>query len=191
LSTVALCPACQGAIAARGEAPQRCPHCQQELPPELRAAISSALRSARPAGVTFTMWVTGILGFFYLAVGLLALSGAGSYNISGRAVSQREFLIAAGPLLLAGTAVLLLTCWGISKQRPWSRYTAVSFWGVTILDLALLPTVQAEPVGFVSCQVLPLFVALLASVWYFFAKPNIVAYYRQIAKSAQPRGYVA
>jgi hypothetical protein len=161
------------------------------LPPELRAAIDFALRSARPAGVTFTLWATGIIGFFYLAIGLLALSGVGSYNISGRAVSQREFLIATGPFLLPSTIVLLLTCWGISKQRPWSRYTAASFWAVMILGWALSPSIHAEPIGLISCQVLPLFIALLASVWYFFAKPNVVAYYRHISKSAQLPGHVA
>lgn len=184
MSTVALCPACTGPITAKGEAPQLCPRCQAELPPDLRAAIDFALRSARPAGVTFAMWATGITGFFYLVIGLLALLGAGSYEISGRAVSQREFLSAVGPLLLPSTIVLLLTCWGISKQRTWPRYTAVSFWVVMILGVSLAPLAQGEPIGLDSCQLLPLFIALLASAWYFFAKPNVVTYYRHISESA-------
>jgi hypothetical protein len=188
LSTVALCPACRGPVAAKGEVPQLCPHCQHELPPELRAAIDFALRSARPAGVTFTMWATGIIGVFYLAIGLLALSGVGSYKIEDRAVSQQEFLAATGPLLLPSTIVLLLTCWGISRQRSWPRYTAASFWVVMIICWALFPSVPTEPIGLVGCQVLPLFVGLFVSVWYFFVKPNVVAYYQHISRSAQLRG---
>jgi len=136
------------------------------------------------------MWASGLIACFYAAGALLAASGA-NLKVDGRSATQREFFLAAGPMLLVATPALALTCWGINRRRPWTRYTAILFWLVSILGPAASGLLQREPLPVIACQSLFLLPPLLASLWYFFLKSNVTAYYRRLQTSSEAPKYVA
>ncbi len=78
------------------------------------------------------------------------------------------------PFMVVSVPLLLAIAYGFWKDRPWSRHAAVSFWVVE--GWFLMMSEGSGPEGLI-----PSLIGLGITIWYFYVRPNVVAYYRAIA----------
>ncbi len=138
------------------------------------------------------MALGGVFAILYCigALFLLAWAVAGNergpigfeYSIGGRPVLREEWLALAGPLLAITAVLMAAIAIGIFRARPWSRHVVMLHWMVVCgygLVHAALGTVEASLAirAVVQGAVLGAFAA-----WYFYRKPNVVAYFHSLQK---------
>lgn len=123
-----------------------------------------------------------------VVIDVALLGGAGEYRVDGSSVSAGEFLAVGGPLLVAFIGIGASVAWGLHRRRRWLRYFVLGFWA-----LVAAPSLLSARSGSGGAQVAVVLSLLLAFAWwYFFRKPNVVAYFTEGRGSAEapvgPRG---
>ena len=118
----------------------------------------------------------------------LALSNIGTYELSGRTVTGRYFLVHAYPALSPMIAVLIGIAYGFSMERRWARSLPIWFWGSLGL-LVFLPSGTGEA-GWADVVGGWLTLGLLAALagWYCYGKASVQEYYRALAAAIDARG---
>jgi hypothetical protein len=127
------------------------------------------------------------VGFWFALMLSVALAGAFAftamgvlpYRIAGEAVS-REAWWRIGPVLLVVSAFAAAIAVGIRRRRRWVRYLVVLLW-VTIALAAVASHMLGDLPRSVLVRALiePAILTALCG-WYFWGKPNVVAYFRSL-----------
>ncbi len=101
---------------------------------------------------------------------LLVILGPEFFLDPGEEV-DREELLSEGLLFAFSGAFMSAIVWGFWKEFPFTRHLAVSFFVVvsTVKDL-------------LSPDMLYALAFTIFPVWYFYFKPNVVAYYRELKR---------
>ncbi len=126
------------------------------------------------------MWF-GIL-FALGAVVLISLpaAGVGTFRIGDRAAMPQEWLRVAAPLFFATGCLMASVAYGFRTAKPWSRRVVMVLWAVVAgygLAAGLLGIV---PRAIMWRAVIEAAIFGGICAWYFYVKPNVVAYFRQI-----------
>ena len=104
-----------------------------------------------------------------------------AYRINDQVVDRETFRVVMDKFRVHAVvtgAILLATAYGFWKDRTWSRIAALSYW---VLEGILTMNSGGIDVG----NLIPTLIPLGVSIWYFFYKPSVVAYYRAIATKAE------
>ncbi len=124
--------------------------------------------------------VGSLVGAAFMPVFLVfALFGPemGTYLINNQPVDretfQKFFIANFLPFVVVSGPLLVAIAYGFWKDRPWSRHAAVSFWVVEGMFLMRS--------GGSGQDLTPTLIAFAIAMWYFYVRPNVVAYYRAIA----------
>jgi len=190
MSVALICPQC-GTVATLHRAPVgACPNCQAAWPESLRLSAEATLarqKVGRPLLITVGMYVAPGFGALFLLFLFLIPFGGGAYTVNGDVVSGAEFLREGGLLVaLTGTS-LLAVGYAIWQERSWSRWAMVVFWLIQVagaIGQGLSHGGIAEVAGPLASLLLPIVLAW----WYLFEKPNVVEYYRALAKQEAAPG---
>jgi uncharacterized membrane protein YfcA len=120
-----------------------------------------------------------------VAFGLTA-AGVLPYTIAGHLVS-REAWWRVSPVLVVVSALAAAIAFGIRRRRTWTRHVVMLLW----FALAIA-TIASSLSGDIPRDVLlrglvePAVLAVLCG-WYFYAKPNVVEYFRAIGNETDSR----
>ena len=99
-------------------------------------------------------------------------------------VTKDDILLGSGFILFA--AVSGPFAWGVWKERPWTRETAMAFWvGMVLIAVAqaiLKPIPSLEDVR----EILWTLIGAATAAWYFYRQQDVVLYYKELA--ARERG---
>jgi hypothetical protein len=137
---------------------------------------------SRPTFLSFLAFWLSLTALIGLILGpWLFFGNADSYSVNDVPVSRDEFLRRSGPLL-ASMPILAIAS-GVAAWNLWSeRYI-----GRPITLAALILTVVGP--GFVPSMRQPWEVTLVSGLvvalpllWYFYRKPNVVAYYGSLPR---------
>lgn len=130
------------------------------------------------------MKLGGIFAVLYCAGAtlLVALGFAGRipYVIDGWPVSREDWLRLAVPLFTITIVLMAAIAYALVRERPWSRHVVLLHWaavgcyGLILLGLDAVETAVAVRVAAQG------FVAGAFSVWYFYRKRNVVAYFKSL-----------
>lgn len=173
--TVALCPVC-GQGVDLGVAGEKCPHCGAPLPEQLRAASRAALQRQRPILITLLMFFSFLCSIAWLASLAWAAVTSSTLYISGEQVTRGQFFLRVGPPLFVCGSLMLAAAYAFWKERSWGR-------PLICLCFVLLPILSW------ACSTFPVFTGVDMAMWmvyiafllgYFYAKPNVVRYYRYL-----------
>ena len=132
---------------------------------------------SKPRLIKLGMFGSLFVAAFMLVFIVWVLFGpeAGTYLINDQEVDRetfQRFLIGNFlPLVVVSVPLLLAIAYGFWKDEPWSRHVAVSYW-----VFGGIFSMMSGGSGLTS-TLIPLGIA----IWYFYYKPNVVAYYRAIA----------
>jgi hypothetical protein len=134
-----------------------------------------------PFAIRILLWLAALASAgMYLSI-LLVYSGIGPTLMGGEHVTRTEWLRIAAPLVAVIGILMALISYGFATQKPWSRHL--------VMTIFILIAVYAIVTGALSL-ILPIIMwrAIVnatvfgcVSAWYFYFKPNVAEYFRQLA----------
>lgn len=113
---------------------------------------------------------------------LIALFSHGPFEFNGSPVSRAEFLRRGWPVALAFG--LVATCFGtiavgVWRERSWVRPAVLAFW--LAISALLVGQGVVGDIDLFEAIVWPvIYIGFVG--WYFYSKPNVVAYYRALER---------
>ncbi|MGH7645773.1 MAG: hypothetical protein ACREMR_09320 [Gemmatimonadales bacterium] len=119
----------------------------------------------------------------FVALFVRAAFGIGPHRIGGRPVTPEEWLRLAGPLLVAACALMGAIAYSFRTRKPWARHLVMVHWAVVGLYALGLGAAGQLSRGLTTRVVVQAVVFGAAAWWYFYRKPNVVAYFNQLSRA--------
>jgi hypothetical protein len=131
-------------------------------------------------------WFALMLSFVLAAVFALTAAGLFPYRIAGQAVS-RDAWWRISPVLPVVSAIAAAIAFGIRRRKRWVRHLVMLLW-LTLALSALASYVRGDIPRPVTVRAL-IEPAVLTAIcgWYFYARPNVVEYFRSIGNETSSR----
>ena len=112
----------------------------------------------------------------------LALCDIGPFVMGGERVTRTEWLHIATPLVGVIGVLMALIAFGFANQKPWSRHLVIAMFGLIIVYASTLGALDVLCHTIMWRAIVNGLVFGSASVWYFYLKPNVAAYFRELSK---------
>ena len=112
---------------------------------------------------------------------LLALLDIGPHLMGGERVTRTEWLHIAAPLVAAMGVSMALVCYALASGKPWSRHVVIAIFTLIIVYAAMLGTLDLIHRAIMWRALINGVLFGVASIWYFYLKPNVVAYFRALS----------
>lgn len=110
----------------------------------------------------------------------LAAMGVGAFRIGERAVGPREWLRVAGPLFFATGCLMAAVAYDFRTAKRWSRRVVMGLWGIVAGYGLVAGLLGMVPRATMWRAVIEAAILGAVSAWYFYLKPNVVEYFRQM-----------
>ncbi len=192
MSVTLLCPKCRRPIVATDSVPTTCLQCGSELPSALVTVTEEQLRrepATKPLLLRLLPLFLGLWAIVSLPLSLIfLLSSGGTYSINDVQVTREEFMRRAGDTVIAFPVLgvfAALIAWGLYRDHPWARQSAIAFFLVAVLAPAVM--FAHDPQLSVPWPVSVLTAALVGIPvgWYFYGKRSVVRYYARNGASRE------
>jgi hypothetical protein len=124
-------------------------------------------------------------GGMFLSI-FLAFYDIGPHLIGGERVTREDWLHVAAPLVAVIGVLMALIFYGFATRKPWSRHL--------VMTVSLLIIFYAIATGAVHwIRPIIMWRAIInasvlggVSLWYFYFKPNVAAYFRALSGGRSP-----
>jgi hypothetical protein len=116
----------------------------------------------------------------YLSI-LLAVLDIGPHIVGGERVTRSEWLHIAAPLVAVIGILMAFIAYGFAAEKAWSRHLVIAMFALIILYASILGALNLVHHAIMWRAIINASVFGAASVWYFYLKPNVAAYFRDLA----------
>ena len=113
---------------------------------------------------------------------VLAVCDIGPSVMGGERVTRTEWLHIAAPLVAVIGILMAFIAYGFAARRPWSRHVVIAMFGLIIVYGLTLGALNVLHDAIMWRAIINGFVFGSASVWYFYLKPSVAAYFRELSK---------
>jgi uncharacterized membrane protein len=113
---------------------------------------------------------------------LLAILDIGPHIMGGERVTRDEWLHIAAPLVAVIGILMVLIAYGFATQKHWSRHLVIAMIGLILVYASILGALILIHHAIMWRAIINASVFGGASVWYFYFKPNVAAYFRELAR---------
>ena len=113
---------------------------------------------------------------------VLAVCDIGPSVMGGERVTRAEWLHIAAPLIAVIGCLMALIAYGFRAGKPWSRHLVIAMFTLIIVYAATLGALNVLRHTIMSRAIVNGCVFGSASVWYFYLKPSVAAYFRELSK---------
>ena len=134
----------------------------------------------QPFAIRILTWFAGLASAgMYLSI-VLAILDIGPHIMGGEPVTRTEWLRIAAPLVAAMGVLMALVCYALASRKPWSRHVVIAIFTLIIVYAAILGTLNLIHRAIMWRALINGVLFGGASIWYFYLKPNVVAYFRAL-----------
>jgi hypothetical protein len=138
-------------------------------------------RLKQPFAIRILTWFAALASAgMYLSI-LLATCGIGPTMMGGERVSRQDWLHIAAPLVAVIGVLMALISYGFALQRAWSRHLAIAMFSLIIVYSSTLGALNLIHHAIMWRAIINGAVFGCASAWYFYLKPNVAAYFRELS----------
>ena len=116
----------------------------------------------------------------YLSI-LLAVYDIGPHIMGGERVTRTEWLHIAAPLVAVIGILMAFVAYGFATRKRWSRHFVIAIFVLIILYASVLGALNLIHRAIMWRAIINASVFGGASAWYFYFKPNVAAYFRELA----------
>jgi hypothetical protein len=135
--------------------------------------------SKQPVAIRILTWFAALASAgMYLSI-LLAVCGIGPTIMGGERAARSEWLHIAAPLV-AVIGILMALVSAFASQKPWSRHLVMTMFVLIVLYASILGALNLIHHAVMWRAIINASVFGAASVWYFYFKPNVAAYFREL-----------
>ncbi len=127
------------------------------------------------------VWFAGLAAVgMYLSI-LLAVLDIGPHIMGGERVTRSEWLHIAAPLVAVIGILMAFVAYGFATQKHWSRHLVITIFALIIVYASILGVLNVIHRAIMWRAIINGTVFGCASAWYFYFKPNVAAYFRDLA----------
>jgi hypothetical protein len=156
-------------------------HFARQLGGSLVQTLAAISRNV-PFLIRILTWfpVLAALGMF-LSI-LLAIYDIGPHIMGGERVTRDEWLHIAAPLVAVIGILMALIAYGFAAQKPWSRYLVMTIFILIAIYASTLGALGLLRSAIMWRAIINATVFGSASLWYFYFKPSVSAYFGELKK---------
>jgi len=145
-----------------------------------RCLIERACKS-KPFAIRVLTWFAALASVgMYLSI-LLAILDIGPYIMGGERVTRTEWLHIAAPLVAVIGILVAFIAYGFAGQKPWSRHLVIAMFVLIVVYASILGALNLIHHAIMWRAIINGTLFGGASVWYFYFKANVAAYFRELA----------
>ena len=116
----------------------------------------------------------------YLSI-LLAIHDIGPHIMGGERVTRTEWLHIAAPLVAVIGILMACISYGFASQKHWPRHLVIAMFVVILVYASILGALNLIHQAIMWRAIIDGTLFGGASVWYFYFKPNVAAYFCELA----------
>ena len=135
----------------------------------------------QPMAIRILTWFAAFAAMGMFLSILLAILDVGPHLMGGERVTRSEWLHIAAPLVAVMGCLMTLVAYGLGARKPWSRHVVLAIFGLIIVYASLLGAVNILRHSIMWRAILNASLSGCAAIWYFYFKPNVAAYFRELA----------
>ena len=136
----------------------------------------------QPVAIRILTWFAAFAAVGMFLSILLAILDVGPHLMGGERVTRSEWLHIAAPLVAVMGCLMTLVAYGLGARKPWSRHVVLAIFVLIIVYASLLGAVNILRHSIMWRAILNASLFGAAAGWYFYFKPNVAAYFRELAK---------
>ncbi len=118
----------------------------------------------------------------YLSI-LLAVLDIGPHIMGGERVTREEWLHIAAPLVAVIGILMAYIPYGFATEKSWSRHVVIAIFVLIVVYASALGAPNVIHRAIMWRAIINASVFGGVSVWYFYFKPNVAAYFRELKGS--------
>jgi hypothetical protein len=127
----------------------------------------------------FTWFAALAAAGMFLSI-LLAVLDIGPHIMGGERVTREEWLHFAAPLVAVIGILMGFIAYGFATQKHWSRHLVITMFILIIVYASILGALNLIHHAIMWRAIINASVFGGASAWYFYFKPNVAAYFREL-----------
>ncbi len=135
----------------------------------------------QPLAIRILTWFAAFAAMGMFLSILLAILDVGPHLMGGERVTRSEWLHIAAPLVAVMGCLMTLVAYGLGTCKPWSRHFVLAIFVLIIVYASVLGAVDVLRHSIMWRAILNAFLFGSAAGWYFYFKPNVAAYFRELA----------
>jgi hypothetical protein len=116
----------------------------------------------------------------YMSI-LLAVLDIGPHIMGGERVTRAEWLHIAAPLVAVIGILMAFIAYGFATQKRWSRHVVIAMFSLIVVYASILGALDLIHRAIMWRAIVNGTLFGGASVWYFYFKPNVAAYFCELA----------
>jgi threonine/homoserine efflux transporter RhtA len=136
----------------------------------------------QPLVIRILTWFAALASAGMFLSILLAICDIGPSIMGGERVTRSEWLHIAVPVVAVIGILMACSAYGFHAHRPWSRHLVVAMFGLIVVYAASLGALNVLRYTIMWRAIINGSVFGGASVWYFYLKPNVAAYFRELSE---------
>jgi hypothetical protein len=139
-------------------------------------------KSKQPFAIRILTWFAGLASVgMYLSI-LLAICDIGPHIMGGERITREEWLRVAAPLVAVIGILMAFIAYGFASQNHWSRHLVIAMFGLIIVYASILGALNIIHHAIMWRAIINGAVFGGVSTWYFYLKPNVAAYFRELTQ---------
>jgi hypothetical protein len=138
-------------------------------------------KSKQPFLIRILAWFAALASVgMYLCI-VLAILDIGPHIMGGERVTREEWLHIAAPSVAVIGVLMAWISYGFATKKPWSRHVVIAMFGLIVVYAMSLGALTMIHHAIMWRAIINGTLFGCASVWYFYFKPNVAEYFRELA----------
>ena len=134
-----------------------------------------------PFAIRILAWFAALAALgMYLSI-VLAILDIGPHIMGGERVTREEWLHIAAPMVVVIGVLMACSSYGFAAAKPWSRHLVIAMFVLIVVYASILGALNLIHHAIMWRAIINASVFGGASLWYFYFKPNVAAYFHELA----------
>lgn len=134
----------------------------------------------QPLGIRILSWFAALASAGMFASITLAMLDVGPHLMGGEKVTRSEWLHIAAPLVAVIGCLMASIAYGLVARKAWPRHLVMAIFVLITVYASTLGALDVLQHTIMWRAIVNAFLFGCASMWYFYFKPNVAEYFRQI-----------
>jgi hypothetical protein len=138
-------------------------------------------KSKRPFLIRILAWFAALASAgMYLSI-VLAILDIGPHIMGGERVTREEWLHIAAPLMAVIGVLMACISYGFAAKKALSRHVVIAMFGLIVVYATIVGALNLIHHAIMWRAIINGTLFGGASVWYFYFRPNVAEYFRELA----------